>query len=167
MIYRTHSYATCQVFKLPFRGMLKKDEYALLWRHFCPKQEADLVLSCFHFFDAFRHMWLLAPSYLILENPVSCDSFDSAKFFQCKQMVIKKMYNTCNLHTRICSTHKAYVIDVFVEVLIFFYIFVLWPCNTWSLHVFLTLKKIINVLVLVKYLNFLKKINWLCISFAK
>jgi len=29
------------------------------------KQEADLVLSCFHFFfDAFRHMRLLAPSYL-------------------------------------------------------------------------------------------------------
>lgn len=32
------------------------------------KQEADLVLSCFHFFDAFRHMRLLAPSYLILET---------------------------------------------------------------------------------------------------
>ncbi len=31
------------------------------------KQEADLVLSCFNFFDALRHMRLLAPDYLILD----------------------------------------------------------------------------------------------------
>lgn len=39
------------------------------------KQEADLVLSCFHFFDALRHIACTRLPHL--GCPVSCDSFNS------------------------------------------------------------------------------------------
>lgn len=96
------------------------------------KQEADLVLSCFHFFDALRHTQLIAPDYLILDARYHVtrlitqqDSFGQLIVPWClfieEALMFKrplscysnkdngeKRYNKCNLHTRFCNTDESF-----------------------------------------------------------